>query len=172
MITSPRRVTDLQGNRALPPSLLQGPAYTGFVENQLSRCLISLSPLSAIHPRPLQRSLVRPSEFLYESFSLIADSSHRFGSLGREPSSSSLSPSLGSLQLLPFPRTRMPIIPEVRPRSSSSLDLSLDCPVHRLPSQYSLHRSRRIVLFVGGSTSFSRASPVSRYSCLPEGFPS
>lgn len=48
--------------RALPPwSLDAGTASTAFVENKLSRSLISLSLLFTTHPRSLQRTLVRPS---------------------------------------------------------------------------------------------------------------
>jgi hypothetical protein len=48
--------------RALPLCHLKtGTASTAFVENKLSRCLFSLSPLFTIHPRSLQRTLVRPS---------------------------------------------------------------------------------------------------------------
>jgi len=55
-------------------------ASTAFVKNQLSQSLISLSPLFTIHPRSLQRSLVRSSMSCYCHFNLIMNSSLRFGS--------------------------------------------------------------------------------------------
>lgn len=72
------------------PSLVQsftllsfrtGTASTAFVENKLSRCLFSLSPLFTTHPRSLQRTLVRPSIYCYIHFSLVMNSSQRFVSL-------------------------------------------------------------------------------------------
>jgi len=72
------------------PSLVQsftslsfqtGTASTAFVENKLSRCLFSLSPLFTTHPRSLQRTLVRPSIDYYIHFSLVMNSSQRFVSL-------------------------------------------------------------------------------------------
>jgi len=68
--------------RALPLCLPQtGTASTAFVENKLSRCLFSLSPLFTTHPRSLQRTLVRPSIDYYIHFSLVMNSSQRFVSL-------------------------------------------------------------------------------------------
>lgn len=75
------------------PSLVQsftllsfrtGTASTAFVENKLSRCLFSLSPLFTTHPRSLQRTLVRPSIYCYIHFSLVMNSSQRFVSLAWE----------------------------------------------------------------------------------------
>jgi len=75
------------------PSLVQsftllssrtGTAKTAFVENKLSRCLFSLSPLFTTHPRSLQRTLVRPSIYCYIHFSLVMNSSQRFVSLAWE----------------------------------------------------------------------------------------
>ncbi len=51
-----------------------------FGENQLSRNLIGLSPLTTDHPRRFQPSWVRPSTKFYPRFSLSMDSSSRFGS--------------------------------------------------------------------------------------------
>ncbi len=51
-----------------------------FGENQLSRCLIGLSPLSTGHPPSFQPRWVRPSTRSYPRFSLPMDRSHRFGS--------------------------------------------------------------------------------------------
>ena len=51
-----------------------------FGENQLSRCLIGLSPLSTAHPPGLQPRWVRSSTTSYRRFNLAMDSSHRFGS--------------------------------------------------------------------------------------------
>ena len=51
-----------------------------FGENQLSRCLIGLSPLSTAHPPGLQPWWVRASTTSYRRFTLAMDRSHRFGS--------------------------------------------------------------------------------------------
>ncbi len=51
-----------------------------FGENQLSRSLIGLSPLSTGHPPSFQPRWVRPSTRSYPRFSLPMDRSHRFGS--------------------------------------------------------------------------------------------
>jgi len=75
------------------PSLVQsftllcfktGTASTAFVENKLSRGLLSLSPLFTTHPRSLQRTLVRPSISCDRNFSLVMNSSPRFVSLSWE----------------------------------------------------------------------------------------
>lgn len=60
---------------------LTGTASTAFVENKLSRSLLSLSPLFTTLPRSLQRTLVRPSRNFDFSFSLVMNSSLRFVSL-------------------------------------------------------------------------------------------
>jgi len=52
-----------------------------FVENQLSRRLISLSPLPTSHPKSLQRLPVQSSMPCYWHFNLLMGSSLRFGSL-------------------------------------------------------------------------------------------
>src|SRR5690606_37843154 len=49
-------------------------------ENQLSRSLIGLSPLTTGHPPPFQRRWVRPSTRSYPRFSLPMARSPRFGS--------------------------------------------------------------------------------------------
>ena len=51
-----------------------------FGENQLSRSLIGLSPLSTAHPLGFQPKWVRPSTRSYPRFSLAMDRSLRFGS--------------------------------------------------------------------------------------------
>jgi hypothetical protein len=51
-----------------------------FGENQLSRCLIGLSPLTTGHPPSFQPRWVRPSTRSYPRFSLPMARSHRFGS--------------------------------------------------------------------------------------------
>src|SRR4029078_5300527 len=51
-----------------------------FGENQLSRSLIGLSPLTTGHPPPFQRWWVRPSTQPYPRFSLPMARSLRFGS--------------------------------------------------------------------------------------------
>ncbi len=51
-----------------------------FGENQLSRCLIGLSPLSTAHPPGFQPWSVRASTTSYRRFTLAMDRSHRFGS--------------------------------------------------------------------------------------------
>ena len=51
-----------------------------FGENQLSRSLIGLSPLSTAHPLSFQPKWVRPSTRSYTRFSLAMDRSLRFGS--------------------------------------------------------------------------------------------
>src|ERR671922_1883294 len=54
-----------------------------FGENQLSRSLIGLSPLTTGHPPPFQRWWVRPSTRSYRRFSLPMARSLRFGSRTR-----------------------------------------------------------------------------------------
>ena len=51
-----------------------------FGENQLSRCLIGLSPLSTAHPLGFQPKSVRASTTSYRRFTLAMDRSLRFGS--------------------------------------------------------------------------------------------
>ena len=51
-----------------------------FGENQLSRNLIGLSPLSTSHPNSFQPIWVRSSTRYYPRFNLLMDSSFRFGS--------------------------------------------------------------------------------------------
>src|SRR5690554_4102628 len=51
-----------------------------FGENQLSRSLIGLSPLTTAHPLSFQPKWVRPSTRSYTRFSLAMDRSLRFGS--------------------------------------------------------------------------------------------
>src|SRR5215468_7005629 len=53
-------------------------------ENQLSRSLIGLSPLTTGHPPPFQRWWVRPSTRSYPRFSLPMARSLRFGSRARD----------------------------------------------------------------------------------------
>ena len=55
-----------------------------FGENQLSRSLIGLSPLTTGHPPPFQRWWVRPSTRSYPRFSLPMARSLRFGSRTRD----------------------------------------------------------------------------------------
>ena len=55
-----------------------------FGENQLSRSLIGLSPLSTAHPLSFQPKWVRPSTRSYTRFSLAMDRSLRFGSRTRD----------------------------------------------------------------------------------------
>jgi hypothetical protein len=55
-----------------------------FGENQLSRSLIGLSPLTTGHPPPFQRWSVRPSTRSYPRFSLPMARSLRFGSRTRD----------------------------------------------------------------------------------------
>src|SRR5690606_13787037 len=55
-----------------------------FGENQLSRSLIGLSPLSTAHPLGFQPKWVRPSTRSYPRFSLAMDRSLRFGSRARD----------------------------------------------------------------------------------------
>src|SRR5678816_3789153 len=55
-----------------------------FGENQLSRSLIGLSPLTTGHPPPFQRWWVRPSTPSYRRFSLPMARSLRFGSRTRD----------------------------------------------------------------------------------------
>src|SRR3954449_5097094 len=55
-----------------------------FGENQLSRSLIGLSPLTTGHPQPFQRWWVRPSTRSYPRFSLPMARSLRFGSRTRD----------------------------------------------------------------------------------------
>src|SRR5690242_12370857 len=55
-----------------------------FGENQLSRSLIGLSPLTTGHPPPFQRWWVRPSTRSYPRFSLPMARSPRFGSRTRD----------------------------------------------------------------------------------------
>ena len=51
-----------------------------FGEYELSLSLISLSPLSSVHPKTFQRLLVRPSIPCYRNFSLTKDRSQSFAS--------------------------------------------------------------------------------------------
>src|SRR3954466_656455 len=51
-----------------------------FGENQLSRCLIGLSPLTTAHPPGFQPWWVRASTRSYPRFTLAMGRSHRFGS--------------------------------------------------------------------------------------------
>ena len=51
-----------------------------FGENQLSQCLIGLSPLPTAHPPGLQPWWVRASTTSYRRFTLAMGRSHRFGS--------------------------------------------------------------------------------------------
>src|SRR6201989_3123170 len=55
-----------------------------FGENQLSRSLIGLSPLTTGHPPPFPRWGVRPSTRSYPRFSLPMARSLRFGSRTRD----------------------------------------------------------------------------------------
>src|SRR5256885_7238040 len=55
-----------------------------FGENQLSRSLIGLSPLTTGHPPPFQRWWVRPSTRSYPRLSLPMARSLRFGSRTRD----------------------------------------------------------------------------------------
>src|SRR6516225_6293993 len=55
-----------------------------FGENQLSRSLIGLSPLTTGHPPPFQQWWVRPSTRSYPRFSLPMARSLRFGSRARD----------------------------------------------------------------------------------------
>ncbi len=64
------------------PLIITTQRYTSiyFEENQLSRCLIGLSPLSTSHQEPFQWPSVRSSAGSYTGFNLLMDRSHRFGS--------------------------------------------------------------------------------------------
>src|SRR5689334_12528192 len=55
-----------------------------FGENQLSRSLIGLSPLSTAHPPGFQPWWVRSSTTSYRRFNLAMDRSLRFGSRTRD----------------------------------------------------------------------------------------
>src|SRR5690554_6844951 len=55
-----------------------------FGENQLSRSLIGLSPLSTTHPLHFQLKWVRSSTRSYPRFNLAMDRSLRFGSRARD----------------------------------------------------------------------------------------
>src|SRR6476646_7311922 len=55
-----------------------------FGENQLSRSLIGLSPLSTAHPLGFQPKWVRASTTSYRRFTLAMDRSLRFGSRPRD----------------------------------------------------------------------------------------
>src|SRR4029453_16375631 len=79
---------------ALPPAVItRGYTSIYFGENQLSRNLISLSPLPTAHPRSFQPSPVRASSPCYRAFTLAMGRSSRFGSTPRDctPYSDSLS---------------------------------------------------------------------------------
>jgi len=144
-----------------------GPTQIGFVENQLSRSLISLSPLSIPHPKALQRLPVRSSTSSYGPFNLGMDSSPRFGSTHWDLSSylfvylsspgvfPRLSPSLSSFQLSPQPCNSL-IHYTISIQSLLLLLLVfLCCLVSCFPSQYSpLSITSPSLCFVGGSTLF------------------
>ena len=51
-----------------------------FGENELSPCLIGLSPLPTVHPKTFQRLTVRSSNKSYPVFNLTMGSSHGFAS--------------------------------------------------------------------------------------------
>ena len=69
---------------ALPPARnTQRCTYMHFGENQLSRSLIGLSPLSTGHPPGFQPWWVRSSTRSYPRFNLPMDRSLRFGSRAR-----------------------------------------------------------------------------------------
>src|SRR6185436_410329 len=69
---------------ALPPGRnARRCTYMHFGENQLSRSLIGLSPLSTAHPLGFQPKWVRASTTSYRRFTLAMDRSLRFGSRAR-----------------------------------------------------------------------------------------
>lgn len=63
-----------------PPGTCRRCASTHFGENQLALGSIGISPLTTAHPMILQHQPVRPSTWLYPSFSLAMVRSPRFGS--------------------------------------------------------------------------------------------
>ena len=67
---------------ALPPGAGHTAGCTSmhFGENQLSPCSIGISPLPTAHPKPLQRSPVRPFTPCYGRCSLAMGGSHGFRS--------------------------------------------------------------------------------------------
>ena len=79
-----------------------------FGENQLSRGLIGLSPLSTAHQELFQQPSVRSSTSSYTRFNLAMDRSPRFGSAASDltPYSDSLSLRLGIYLTLPDTTTR------------------------------------------------------------------
>src|SRR5690625_2174344 len=123
-----------------------------FGENQLSRSLISLSPLPTAHPLHFQLKWVRSSTCSYTRFNLSMGRSLRFGSRTRD-----LPPSSGSLSLrLPhtgYPRhaslTRRLILQKARPPTPQ--DARTDCkhtvsgPIS-LPSRGTFHHSLTVLI--------------------------
>ena len=73
-LTPPRKFSALP-----PPDHRRGQPQSCFGENQLSPGSIGISPLSTPHPRPFQRTWVRPSSAFYGVFSLDMDRSPGFG---------------------------------------------------------------------------------------------
>jgi hypothetical protein len=63
-----------------PPGTCRRCASTHFGENQLALGSIGISPLTTAHPMIFQHHPVRPSTWLYPSFSLAMVRSPRFGS--------------------------------------------------------------------------------------------
>src|SRR5699024_8097723 len=118
-----------------------------FGENQLSRSLISLSPLPTTHPLSFQPKWVRSSTRSYTRFNLVMGRSLRFGSRTRDSTPSSASLSLR----LPHPRqprhaslTRRLILQTARCHTPQ--DARTDCkhPVSAtisLPSRGTFHPS-------------------------------
>ena len=102
-----------------------------FGENQLSRSLIGLSPLSTGHPPSFQPRWVRPSTRSYPCFSLPMDRSLRFGS---RTSNSTPCSDLLSLRL---------------PVNRLTLLLNANSPAHSSKGTLSPDPKTELQLFVG-----------------------
>jgi len=140
-----------------------GTASTAFVENKLSRCLLSLSPLFTTHPRSLQRTLVRPSIYCYIHFSLVMNSSQRFVSWLWEIFFGPFRPvdfttsSRFRFNFSPLTKLVDPLYHKYSVIFWFRLPMELSCPVSRKFPHCTLHYQSRSFFssLVGGSTFFN-----------------
>src|SRR5699024_392544 len=134
-----------------PPSTTERCTSMHFGENQLSRSLISLSPLPTTHPLSFQPKSVRSSTRSYTRFNLVMGRSLRFGSRTRDSTPSSDSLSL-RLPHTGYPRhvslTRRLILQKAR--SHTPQDARTDCKhtvsgTISLPSRGTFHHSLTVL---------------------------
>jgi hypothetical protein len=135
-----------------PPGTRRRCASTHFGENQLALGSIGISPLTTAHPMILQHQPVRPSTWLYPSFSLAMVRSPRFGSTACDlaPSSDSVSLWLRHSRLnLPHTVTRWLILQQARGhpfnRAPTACRHTVSCSLS-LPSRGSFHLSLTVLV--------------------------